>query len=378
MLCPHCMYEGKLVNGSCARCGYNIAGTISRPLSLDTARSTTFSRPLADQTIRRGDILHDGRYRLMNQMELPETQQRQGVAWSALDNRAANRRVVIREICVPAERGRTTPADQMAYEAAQRLSELGNHQGFPQVVDFFRDKGTYFLVLLHPEGESLASLLKQQGGALPEYMIAEYGYQLCGLLTLLAAQQSPMVHGSINPETIIISEDRQFASLIHTPLFHPDPLPAGAEKGPAGYYAPEQIRGGIAPTSDLYSLAVTMHHAVTGYDPYARLALFHPPARRLNPATTAQMEMILVRQLSLSPAQRYGYPTEMQQDLAALIASYPDPTEEEQTPQAVNPLTLSSAQLRERSRSMTMLNMGVFAAICVLLLIGMLFAVLRP
>lgn len=378
MFCPHCMYEGELVNGYCARCGYHVARTVSRPLPAASPRFTTPSRPLAGYTPMRGDILREGRYRLVNQMDLPETQQRQGTAWSALDTRAANRRVVIREIRVPEERGKTTPADQVAYAIAQRLSDLGKHQGFPQVADFFREHNTYFLVFLYPEGESLAALLKRQGGALPEYMVAEYGYQICGLLDLLAKQQPPIVHGSVNPDTIIISEDRQFASLIHTPLFPPDPLPAGAEKGPAGYYAPEQIRGAIAPTSDLYSLAVTMHHAVTGYDPHARLALFHPPARRLNPATTAQMEMILARQLSLSPAQRYGQPAEMQQDLAGLIASYPDPVDEEQPVQAVDPLTLSSAQLRERNRSATMLNMGVFAAICVLLLIGMLFAVLRP
>lgn len=377
MICPQCMYEGNLINGRCARCGFNALSNTSGSLRVDPARAAPLSRPL-EYAPMRGDTLREGRYRLMKPMELPETQRKQGAAWTALDSRNSNRQVVVREIRVPPEIARTTPADRVAYTIGQRLTELGKHPGFPKVADFFRENDTYYIVFLYPEGESLAVLLKRQGGALPESMVAEYGYQLCGLLALLAEQQPPIVHGSINPETIIISEGQQFVSLIHIPLFKPDALPGSAEKVASGYYAPEQVHGESSSSSDLYSLAVTMHHAVTGYDPHARLALFHPPARRLNPATTMQMEMILVRQLSLSQSQRYSSPLEMQKDLAALIEAYPDSTENKPGVQTVDPLSLSSAQLRERVHGAVLLNMGVFAAICVLILIGIFFAVLRP
>lgn len=385
MICPQCRYEGEPAYGRCARCGFRFAKTISRPLPArpasfvagDPAHSTTASRSL-EYTPMRGDNLREGRYRIMKSLELPETQRTHGAAWSALDTRAANRPVVIREIRVPEEMARAAPADRVAYAVAQRLTELGKHRGFPKVSDFFREGETYYLVLIYPEGETLGALLKRQGGALPEYLVAEYGHQICGLLTLLADQQPPIVHGSINPETIIIGEDQHFVSLIHIPLFKPDALPGGTERVASGYYAPEQVHGATSSSSDLYGLAVTMHHAVTGYDPHARLALFHPPARRLNQATTTRMEMILVRQLSLSQSQRYANPLEMQKDLAALIEAYPDPTEEGPDPQTIDPLSLSPTQLRERSRSAVLLNMGVFAAICVLVLIGVFFAVLRP
>lgn len=324
----------------------------------------------------RGDVLHDGRYRLLSQISLPEIQQRQGMAWSAIDLKDSHRRVLIRQIAVPHEAARGTSVERAVYAAAQRLGELGQHPGFPKVLDFFTQNGAFFLVSLYPEGESLTSLLNRRGGALPEQVVADYGYQLCGLLTLMANQQPPLAHGSISPDTILVSEDRQDVWLIHLPLFKPDPAPARAGQVSAGYYAPEQLRGEITPSSDLYSLAVTLHHAVTGYDPRARLASFHPPARRLNPAVTPQMEMILARQLSLSSSQRYTHPSEMQRDLAALLESYPDPTESQRI-QAVNPLELSATQLREQSRSAMLLNMGVFAAICVLVLVGALFAILR-
>src|SRR5262249_35475882 len=113
------------------------------------------------------------------------------------------------------------------------------------------------------------------------------------------------------------------------------------------------------------------------YDPHTRLALFHPPARRLNPAVTQQLEMILARQFSLSPAQRYPHPAEMQKELADLLDSYPDPISDEHPAVVSDVLSLSSTQLREQTRSTTMLNMGVFAAICAFLLLALILLLLR-
>lgn len=325
----------------------------------------------------RGDVLCEGRYRLVSQIDLPEIQRKQGAAWSAVDLMVSHRRVVIREMLLPPNLIRGASVEHAAYMTMQRLKDLGQHPGFPSVLDFFQHGGTFFLVFLYPEGESLAALLRRQGGALPESVVAEYGCQLCDLLTIMEELRPPLVHGSISPETIIINEDKQLACLVHLPLFKPEGAPAHSGQVSAGYYAPEQVHGELTPSSDLYGLAVTMHHAVTGYDPRSRLALFHPPARRLNPAVTPQMEMILTRQLGLSTSQRYAHPSEMRRDLAALLESYPVSMDGQVADQKVNPLELSATQLREQSKNTVLLNMGVFAAICILLLVGALFAVLR-
>jgi serine/threonine protein kinase len=324
--------------------------------------------------LMRGDVLCEGRYRLVNQIDLPELERRQGSAWLAVDRMVSHRRVMIREMLVPPARRDGAPAEYVAYTTAQRLKSLGQHPGLPHALDFFEHRGAFFLVFFSPPGESLASLLQRQGGALPEAVVAEYSCQLCAVLTLMQRQQPPIVHGSISPETIIIDGEQHHAWLLYLPLFKPEVAQARSGRVSAGYCAPEQVHGDLTPSADLYSLAVTMHHAVTGYDPRSLLALFHPPARRLNPAVTARMEMILTRQLSLSVSQRYVHSSEMHRDLAALIAAYPAVDE-----QAVrmNPLELSAAQLREQSKNAVLLNMGVFAAICVLLLVGALFAVLR-
>ena len=392
MRCPRCSFEGSLANGQCPNCGYAIMpGTSAQLYSTPTrsvplsetpyqtlARPTSLAEPIGLYPLARGDMLSQRRYRILGQITLPQTQQRQGTAWMAVDTQVGNRQVVIRQIVASPEIAKTATHEQLVSNVAQRLQEAGLHEGFPEVVDLFSDRKSFFIVMLYPEGESLATLLKLQGGALPEPMVAKIGYEICGLLTIMAQQQPPMVHGSINPDTILVSEDNQRISLIHLPLFTPD-VPRGAsENGSAGYYAPEQVRGEIDPSVDLYGLAATLHHAVTGYDPRTRLTFFHTPARRLNPAVSRQMEMILARQLSLSKSQRYSHPAEMQQDLLALLASYPEQPANNPAPPVATPVLLNPAHIREQVRDTTMLNMGVFAAISVLLIVAFLLVILRP
>jgi len=378
MRCPRCQFEGNPVYGRCASCGYALAQRPSGPVRVVTTSSSSSHQLLNPYKLMRGDTLSQGRYRVLNQITLPEPQQRQTTAWEAIDLQASQSHVIIRQFVVPQSMTGAASTEQVASEIAQRLHELGQHEGFPSVLDFFGNPRAYFIVMLSLEGESLATLLNLQRGALPEHVVAEYGYQVCGLLSRLADQQPPIVHGSINPETIIVSPDRRRVSLNHLPLFRPAIPSAGGETSSSGYYAPEQMRGEVDPSSDLYALAATMHHAVTGYNPQERLAFFHPPVQRLNPAVTAQMEMILARQLSLSKSQRYAHPSEMQGDLASLIASYPDPTGADPPALVIDPLHLNATQLREQVRSTTLLNYGVFAAIGVLLLIGVFIALLRP
>src|SRR5260221_11581839 len=187
-----------------ARCGYDIAQGSSS--SIATTRSILSSGLPNQYTLMRGDTLSQGRYRILNQITLPEPQQRQGTAWSAIDTSSSQRHVVIREIAVPQEMARTSSANSVVSAVAQRLQKLGQREGFPQVIDLFSDRKTFFLVLLYPEGESLAILLKRQGGALPEPMVAEYAYHACGRLPRLPPPQPRSVPVSVNPETIVINE----------------------------------------------------------------------------------------------------------------------------------------------------------------------------
>ncbi len=373
MLCPKCGYNGELIEGSCPRCGYG--RTPARPVYTLT-RQNTFTPPIAQTyVLSRGDILSKGRYRLHEQIVLPENQRHLARAWLANDMQFSHK-VIVRELL--STESYQHHGEEYIRSAALQFNEFAKQErSVPQILDVFREQGRYFIVLEHTEGNSLATLIEQQGGALPERIVAEYGRQMCQLLTNLSTLPSPIVHGSISPHTIIVSPDSSYVSLIHFPI-----LPAAAltskssSSSSAGYSAPEQVRGTVGPSTDLYSLAATLHYAVTGYNPEERMNFFYPPARRLNPAVTVQLEAVLARQLRLSVAQRYPDAAMMLHDLDAFIANYSHEDSHTPLPQDMVEFTNSSL-LKKNAGNSNLLDIGVFAAITVLVLIGLMFFLLH-
>ena len=348
--------------------------TLSAPLrspSVPLRSVPNPSRPLSRYTGMPGDILNQGRYRLIEQFVLPDNQREQGVAWLAADLSAGGIQVVVREVVIsPAEQAYR---QQTMRAVALRLSEVSQHPGFPKVVDVFREGDRDFIVLQHIKGESLASLLKRQGGALPEFTVAEYGRQLCEMLTVLNRQQPPVVHGAISPETVIISPDRTHVHLIHLPFFPPNEL--SSADAVAGYKPPEQVHGIADPAADLYAVAATMHHAVTGSDPSERAAFFYPVARRLNPDVSSQMETILARELRHSVPQRYMRAADMQQALTALLSPTAFKGEEEPILFSNNSPQMDMLEIRERGRRRSLSQLSLFAGICLVVLLCVVFFV---
>jgi ABC-type branched-subunit amino acid transport system substrate-binding protein/serine/threonine protein kinase len=423
MRCPRCSIEGEWVNGACPHCGYrrtNVSGSLrnasltgARPVSsplrspsgnlpsahVGGARPTsgplrspsvplrtlsaplrTPSTPLAPlsnpsrslslYTARRGDILNQGRYHLIEPLVLPDNQQGQGAAWLVMDTLAGQAQVVLREVVL-------SPSEQLNRQQslrtiAMRFSEASQHPGFPKVLDVFQERGKDFIVLQHIKGESLASLLKRQGGALPERTVAEYGRQLCEMLKVLSSQQPPVVHGAISPEIVVVGPDRTSVHLLHLPLSPPKELVN--IDAVVGYKAPEQMHGIIDASSDLYSVAATMHHAVTGFDPHERVAFFYPLVRRLNPDISPQMETILSQELRLSPSQRYLNSEDMQKDLSALLSSPTATENEKRLGRAVSTsLQMDISDVRNQSRRRSVRHLSLFAGICLVILLFVVF-----
>lgn len=329
----------------------------------NAARTSSFSRA------RNGDLLRQGRYRLVEQQVLPENQQGQGTAWLALDIYAGAVSVVLREI-VTTEQNQERRERLMRMIAA-RLTEASQHPGFPKVLDLFQEQGHSYLVLQHVEGESLASLLRRQGGALPEHTVVEYGRQLCEMLSVLSHLQPPLVHGAISPETVIVSPDRLRVHLVHLPLFLPKE-PNSTAFG-ASYKAPEQASDGASPATDLYSVAATLHHAVTGTDPREQNAFFYAPARRLNPHVSEQMETILVQELRLATPQRYPHAAALQKDLATLLGSRSVEEKKHSTGILSGELPREILPMYRPDRQRNLLQIIGISTLCVVFLLGFLW-----
>jgi formylglycine-generating enzyme required for sulfatase activity len=170
-----------------------------------------------------------------------------------------------------------------AFEQEARLLAGLRHSALPKVFDHFTEGESTFLVMEYISGNDLGEILEKRknrlepiGKAKPfevdEVLI--WAEQLLDALDYLHTRQSPIIHRDIKPQNLKLAERNQII-LLDFGLAKGSALQmtrATESKSIFGYtptYAPiEQIQGsGTDPRSDLYSLAATLYHLMTGVEP---------------------------------------------------------------------------------------------------------------
>ncbi len=367
MSCPHCGNGHYSNRAGCERCGYSTTTGAVRVAELPRVNNT--SSPITAPILRGGNLLGQGRYRLVHPIPVSVGN---GIVWLAIDLISSERgHVEIREVTLPS--ADISQQELLLRTLTTRMMQLGQHPSIPTTLGAFREHNKYYVVFQHIEGISLSSYLRQKGGTLPERTVAEFGRQLSEILFYFSRQQPQFVHGNITPDNILVRPDEQHIALVNLPLTDAETM-RDRRQSNSNYYAPELARGSQgSPASDLFSVAAVMHHMLTDYNLPDRTTNFYPPVRRLNPHISRRMEEILAKELFLSVSQRYVRALDMQVDLIRLIATYPPQTQEHgetrPTP-SVRQLDLTTSQLHELSRSRSLVTYGIVAIGLLLLLIG--------
>jgi serine/threonine protein kinase len=215
-----------------------------------------------------------------------------------------------------------------AIEREARLLNSLKHVALPRVTDHFIEENEQFLVMEYISGEDLHHTLEESGRPFPVDQVMKWADQLLDALDFLHNQVNPVIHRDIKPQNLKVTPNGQII-LLDFGLAKGNPTDAGnqtAAKSIFGYsrnYASlEQIQGtGTDPRSDLYSLAATLYHLMTGRPPEDALtramALLshHPdplvPANRLVPEIPAGVAGVLQKALNLNAAQRPATADEM-------------------------------------------------------------------
>ncbi|HEY8225170.1 MAG TPA: protein kinase [Pyrinomonadaceae bacterium] len=269
------------------------------------------------------DTILQGRYRIVRQLG----QGGMGAVYEAVDQRL-DTTVALKETLFTDERLRRQ------FEREARLLARLHHPALPRVSDHFSEGEGQFLVMQFIPGDDLSEMLAHRQGPFPATQVISWADQLLDALDYLHTQDPQIIHRDIKPQNLKLTSRGQIIL-----------LDFGLAKGQGGdisrvttaasifgytpNYAPlEQIQGlGTDLRSDLYSLAATLYHLLTGVKPpdaltrAAALVNGQPdpllPASQANTSVPPVADGVLKKAMSQNREQRYASAEEMRKALHA-------------------------------------------------------------
>jgi formylglycine-generating enzyme required for sulfatase activity len=189
-----------------------------------------------------------------------------GRTFQAIDEKRLNTPCVIKQF-LPQQAGSAAlaKATELFQQEAKRLQELGKHPQIPDLEAFFPQDGRLYLVQDFIDGQNLLEEFKNQG-KLKEPQIRIILTELLPVLQFIHDNQ--VIHRDLKPENIIRSKNGQLFLIdfgVSKETSGSILTRVGTVTGTPGYAPPEQFRGMVYHSSDLYSLAVTCVRLLTGH-----------------------------------------------------------------------------------------------------------------
>ncbi|MEM9087387.1 MAG: serine/threonine protein kinase [Cyanobacteria bacterium P01_F01_bin.53] len=222
---------------------------------------------------------------------------------------------------------------QVVQERFQReaaiLEKLGeNHPQIPRLYAYFSENQQFYLVQEWIEGETLESILAEQGPQ-SEATVQQLLAALLPVLEFVHAQG--IIHRDLKPDNIML---RTGAGSVQQPVLidfgavretmgtvmnSHNSLASSIVIGTPGYMASEQAAGRPIPSSDLYSLGLTAIYALTGKppqdfvsDPQTGELIWRDAASHVSP----ELVSVIDKAVRSHPRDRYSSANQM---LTALL-----------------------------------------------------------
>jgi serine/threonine-protein kinase len=262
------------------------------------------------QVLQAGSTLDRGRYQVLKPLKAGGM----GAVYLLHDSRL-ERKCVLKEMVPPSH----DPADLKEFRERFRnealtLSKL-SHPNLPPVYDHFEENHQCCLVMEYIEGDDLESLLSVKAPkGFPEERVRQWALTICAILEYLHRRDPLILYRDLKPSNIMVRKedgrlfliDFGIAKSVHQALTH------NTSWDTEGYAPIEQMQGEPEVRSDIYALAATMHHLLSGRPP---VPFKFPAIRSLRSEVSAEMEALLEKALKLRADERYGTAREMREAL---------------------------------------------------------------
>ena len=219
------------------------------------------------------------------------------------------------------------------FRSEAQLAAKLNHPGIVQVIDTGETAGTTYLVMEYVDGPTVGDLIRQDG-FLPEARALELVAQVSRALAY-AWEKHCLIHCDLKPDNLLVDRvsglvkvaDFGLARLIGLLQARSD---SGVILGTPNYTAPEVSQGetDLDCRTDLYSLAATLYHMVTGVLPFREAPGSQAMNRHetdylddpavLNPRVTAPVAWLIEKWMVKDRALRPHFWTLALKDLEAV------------------------------------------------------------
>ncbi len=238
----------------------------------------------------------------------------------AMDTRLNNRQWAIKEVVKSGYNKDKKESIEASVMAETDIIKKLDHPALPRITDIINneDAGTLCIVMDYIEGDNLGSVLKHEGPQSEEDVI-KWALQIADVLSYLHRQDPPIIYRDLKPQNIMLKPDGNI-KIIDFGIareYKEDGLKDTTVLGTKGFASPEAYIGQTDARSDIFSLGVTMHNLLTGWDP--RDGSSYAPVRNYRPELSKGVEYIINRCVEPAAERRY-------QDCTELIYDLQDPT----------------------------------------------------
>ncbi len=220
-------------------------------------------------------------------------------------------------------------------QEAQTLAQFEWHPNIVSVRDYFKANSTAYFVMTYVEGITLKEYLVNSGGIVPVEEALRFITPVLDALKEVHAVQ--ILHRDISPDNIYVNHRGQvilldFGAARQAISDQGRSLSIILKPG----YAPEEqylTHGNQGPWTDIYSVAATLYHFVTGHMPPESLERLSEdrlvPPSKLGVIIAPNQEKALLKALGVKCRDRYQTVDEFQ---AALLKMMPPPSAIAPTP----------------------------------------------
>ena len=221
-------------------------------------------------------------------------------------DRHLNKQWAVKEIQKRARDKNNEIVVQSAIAEANMIKQLDYHS-IVRIVDIIEYTDVIYIVEDYIEGETLSSILDEQG-AQPQELVIEWGMQICEALEYLHTRKPPIIYRDMKPANVMLKPDGNI-KIIDFGIareYKEQSLADTVSLGTKGYAAPEQFggKGQTDARTDIYCLGVTLYHLVTGHSPCEPPYEIYP-IRHWNPQLDPGLEAIIEKCTQLNPDDRY-------------------------------------------------------------------------